>query len=120
MSYHRHTPPFPSPQVVNNIRSSAFANLYNPENIFVSNDGGGAGNIWAQGYAQGEKISEEIMDMVDREADGSDSLEVSMGFFVAETYHSVLNVVSSGFHAVAFDCWWYWIWHGLISVGTSK
>jgi tubulin gamma len=42
----------------------------------VSNDGGGAGNIWAQGYAQGEKISEEIMDMVDREADGSDSLEV--------------------------------------------
>lgn len=63
-------------QVVNNIRSSAFANLYNPENIFVSNDGGGAGNIWAHGYAQGEKISEEIMDMVDREADGSDSLEV--------------------------------------------
>lgn len=61
---------------MNNIRSSAFANLYNPENIFVSNDGGGAGNIWAHGYAQGEKISEEIMDMVDREADGSDSLEV--------------------------------------------
>jgi tubulin gamma len=64
-------------QVVNNIRSSAFANLYNPENIFVSNDGGGAGNIWAHGYAQGEKICEEIMDMVDREADGSDSLEVT-------------------------------------------
>jgi tubulin gamma len=29
----------------------------------------------AAGYALGEKVSEEIMDMIDREADGSDSLE---------------------------------------------
>lgn len=39
-------------------------------------DGGGAGNIWASGYAQAERISEEIFDIIDREADGSDSLEV--------------------------------------------
>ena len=39
-------------------------------------DGGGAGNIWANGYSQGEKIYEEIFDIIDREADGSDSLEV--------------------------------------------
>lgn len=50
--------------------------MYNPENIFVSKDGGGAGNIWAQGYGAGEKIYEEVMEMVDREAEGSDSLEV--------------------------------------------
>lgn len=42
----------------------------------VSNEGGGAGNIWAYGYSQGEKVYEDIIDMVDREADGSDSLEV--------------------------------------------
>lgn len=56
--------------------TSPFANLYNPENIFVSKDGGGAGNNWAQGYSLGEKLYEDIMEMVDREAEGSDSLEV--------------------------------------------
>jgi hypothetical protein len=32
--------------------NSPYANLYNPENIYVSKDGGGAGNNWAQGYYQ--------------------------------------------------------------------
>lgn len=64
-------------QVINNILTSQYANLYNPENIFVSKDGGGAGNNWAQGYAAGERIYEEVMEMIDREAEGSDSLEVS-------------------------------------------
>jgi hypothetical protein len=63
-------------QVINNILSSPYANLYNPENIFVSKDGGGAGNNWAQGYAAGERIYEEVIEMIDREAEGSDSLEV--------------------------------------------
>jgi len=30
--------------------TSPYANLYNPENIYVSKDGGGAGNNWASGY----------------------------------------------------------------------
>ena len=51
--------------------------MYNPENIYSSKTGGGAGNNWAQGYAAGEKIADELIEMVDREADGSDSLEVS-------------------------------------------
>jgi tubulin gamma len=50
--------------------------LYNPENTFVSKDGGGAGNNWAQGFSAGERIYEEVMEMIDREAEGSDSLEV--------------------------------------------
>jgi tubulin gamma len=65
-------------QVINNILTSPFANLYNPENIFMSKDGGGAGNNWALGYATGEKLYEDIMEMVDREAEGSDSLEVRL------------------------------------------
>jgi hypothetical protein len=63
-------------QVINTIMSSPYAKLYNPENIFVSKDGGGAGNNWAQGYAAGERSYEEVMEMIDREAEGSDSLEV--------------------------------------------
>jgi hypothetical protein len=48
----------------------------------LSADGGGAGNNWAYGYAQGEKISDDIIEMIDREADGSDSLEVRIYFFM--------------------------------------
>jgi len=39
--------------------------------------GGGAGNNWASGYSQARDKIEDIMDMIDREADGSDSLEGS-------------------------------------------
>ena len=69
-------------KVINNIQTSAFKGLYNPENIFVSKDGGGAGNNWAQGYSAGEKVYEDLMEMLDREADGSDSLEVSLFFCI--------------------------------------
>jgi hypothetical protein len=63
-------------QVINNILSSPYARLYNPENIFKSKDGGGAGNNWAQGYSSGEGLYEDIMEMIDREVEGSESLEV--------------------------------------------
>lgn len=56
--------------------------LYNPENIYLSKHGGGAGNNWASGYHQGEKLQEEIFDILDREADGSDSLEVTTSFYI--------------------------------------
>ncbi|KAJ7074368.1 gamma tubulin [Mycena amicta] len=78
------------PRVINGILTSPYANLYNPENIFVSKDGGGAGNNWAQGHSAGERIYEEIMEMVDREAEGSDSLE---GFMAM---HSIAGGTGSG------------------------
>lgn len=62
--------------MINNILTSPYQSLYNPENIFLSKDGGGAGNNWALGYTWGERIYEEVMEMIDREAEGSDSLEV--------------------------------------------
>lgn len=87
------------PRVIHSILNSPYANLYNPENIYLSEHGGGAGNNWASGYSQvsvgagfiqavgmvlkrgrflcqGKKIQEDIFDIIDREADGSDSLEV--------------------------------------------
>eukprot|EP01111_Echinosteliopsis_oligospora_P017219 TRINITY_DN7387_c0_g1_i2.p1 TRINITY_DN7387_c0_g1~~TRINITY_DN7387_c0_g1_i2.p1 ORF type:complete len:266 (+),score=80.86 TRINITY_DN7387_c0_g1_i2:36-833(+) len=78
------------PRVIHSLRNSPFANLYNPENIFVSQEGSGAGNNWASGYSQAEKVNEEIMDMIDREADGSDSLE---GFVLT---HSIAGGTGSG------------------------
>ena len=40
------------PRVINNIMTSEYKKLYNPENIYLAKDGGGAGNNWASGYAQ--------------------------------------------------------------------
>jgi tubulin gamma len=70
--------------------TSKYANLYNPENIYVSKDGGGAGNNWALGYSSGSRVHEEIMEMLDREAEGSDSLE---GFMLL---HSIAGGTGSG------------------------
>uniref|UniRef100_A0A8C9YKA8 Tubulin, gamma 1 n=1 Tax=Sander lucioperca TaxID=283035 RepID=A0A8C9YKA8_SANLU len=66
------------PRVIHSILNSPYANLYNQENIYLSEHGGGAGNNWASGYSQGKKIQEDIFDIIDREADGSDSLEAIM------------------------------------------
>ena len=39
-------------------------NLFNPENIFISKEGGGAGNNWASGFSQGEAVQETLLDMI--------------------------------------------------------
>jgi len=78
------------PRVINSIQSSEYGDLYNPENIFLSKEGGGAGNNWAKGYGNAEKVQDEIFDIIDREADGSDSLE---GFVLI---HSIAGGTGSG------------------------
>ena len=40
------------PRVINSIMNSPYSNLFNPENIYMSKHGGGAGNSWASGYTQ--------------------------------------------------------------------
>ena len=63
-------------QVLNGIQTGPYRNIYNPENFYVGKDGMGAANNWGDGYESGEAVYEDIMEMIDREADGSDSLEV--------------------------------------------
>ncbi|KAF2397784.1 tubulin-domain-containing protein [Trichodelitschia bisporula] len=78
------------PRVINGIQTGAYKNIYNPENFYVHKDGTGAGNNWAAGYSMGEQVHEDVMDMIDREADGSDSLE---GFMML---HSIAGGTGSG------------------------
>ncbi|KAF4523606.1 hypothetical protein B566_EDAN014580 [Ephemera danica] len=78
------------PRVIHSIMNSEYAKLYNPENIYLSPQGGGAGNNWATGFSQGERLEEEIFDIIDREADGSESLE---GFVLC---HSIAGGTGSG------------------------
>ena len=56
------------PRVINSItnpKESNYSNLFNPENIYMSKHGGGAGNIWASGYTQvkykGRKLLNSIV-----------------------------------------------------------
>lgn len=78
------------PRVLKYIQNPPHHKLYNPENVFKGVEGGGAGNIWGKGYAEGERFQEDIMEMIDREADGSDSLE---GFILM---HSINGGTGSG------------------------
>lgn len=78
------------PRIVNRLTSGTYSQLFNPENCFVAEDGGGAGNNWASGFRQGEQHHEQVLDMIDREADNSDSLE---GFVLC---HSIAGGTGSG------------------------
>ena len=78
------------PRVINSIQNSPYKDLYNQENFFIAPDGGGAGNNWASGYRQGGEHDEQVIEMIDREADGSDSLE---GFVMC---HSIAGGTGSG------------------------
>ena len=50
----------------------------------------GAANNWGDGYQSGEAVCEDIMEMIDREADGSDSLEVRNQPLLADTIVLIL------------------------------
>ncbi|KAF8337507.1 gamma tubulin [Cantharellus anzutake] len=78
------------PRVIQSILTGSHANLYNQENIYVSKGGGGAGNNWAQGYSAGQNTFEDLLEMIEREAEGSDSLE---GFMIM---HSIAGGTGSG------------------------
>jgi len=70
------------PRVVGSILQSPYGALYNPENIHVSSDGGGAGNNWAYGYAQASKLEDRILEMIEREAESADNPEVEHACYV--------------------------------------
>ena len=76
--------------MLHSIQASPYKNIYNPENFYIHKDGTGAGNNWGMGYSMGEQVHEDILDMIDREADGSDSLE---GFMML---HSIAGGTGSG------------------------
>lgn len=78
------------PRVINGIQTSPYRDLYNQENFFIAKEGGGAGNNWASGFRQGSEHEDHVMEMIDREADGSDSLE---GFVLC---HSIAGGTGSG------------------------
>ena len=43
------------------MKSITIRKLYNPENVYLAKDGGGAGNNWACGYSLGGDLHEEVL-----------------------------------------------------------
>lgn len=76
---------------------SQLSPIFNRENIFIPNEGGGAGNNWAHGFSTGQKYKEEVMDIIQREAEGCDALE---GFFLC---HSIAGGTGSGFGSMLLE-----------------
>jgi hypothetical protein len=105
-----------------------YKSLYNPENFFVSPDGGGAGNNWAKGYCQAQSVHEELTDMIDREAEGSDSLEgfvVCIDIYVFVSLYSTMLLILILFTfidllVVPLDCWRYWLRFRIVSIGNYQ
>ena len=78
------------PRVINSIRRGPMNRLFNPENMYIHPEGGGAGNNWAHGYELGHSVQEVLFDMIEREAENGDSLE---GFVLT---HSIAGGTGSG------------------------
>ncbi|KAK2963371.1 putative Tubulin gamma-1 chain [Blattamonas nauphoetae] len=79
--------------VLDTIRKSEMGHFYNSENFFMPNTsgGGGAGNLWSSGYDQACESHTDLFDIIDREAEGCDSLE---GFILC---HSLAGGTGSGY-----------------------
>lgn len=79
------------PRVIrNSLLSGSHGALFNNESIYVDKSGGGAANNWAKGYNAGERAYDDVMEMLEREAEASDSLEAF------NLIHSVAGGTGSG------------------------
>jgi hypothetical protein len=59
--------------------------------MWISQEERGAGNNWANGYAQADSVNDVVFDIINREVDNCDNLE---GFVLL---HSVAGILSHNF-----------------------
>ncbi|QPG73739.1 hypothetical protein FOA43_001052 [Brettanomyces nanus] len=85
------------PRVIHSIRQQTNDRFFDPKDIYVASEGGGAANRWAEGYMNAVRNKEEIMDMINREIDSCDNFE---GF---QLVHSVAGGTGSGFGSLLLE-----------------
>ncbi|CAD26372.1 TUBULIN GAMMA CHAIN [Encephalitozoon cuniculi GB-M1] len=71
--------------------------FFSQESIFLSNEGGGAGNNWGHGYCVGKAMGNDVIDMIQREAEGCDALETFL------LLHSIAGGTGSGFGSLLLE-----------------
>ncbi len=77
-------------RVIKGIQTGDIRNLFNPENIYISTDGGGAGNNWASGFTQGEAVQETLLDMI-----GASALSLALLSWVVDSLCAATDSHSS-------------------------
>jgi tubulin gamma len=66
------------PRVLSEICSydlNQYSDLFDVDNVYQGPTGGGAGNSWARGFHQGQEVVEDIMAIIESEAERADHLE---------------------------------------------
>jgi tubulin beta len=66
------------PGTMDSVRSGPFGQIFRPDNFVFGQSG--AGNNWAKGhYTEGAELVDSVLDVVRKEAEGCDCLQVQIG-----------------------------------------
>ena len=101
------------PGTMDSVRSGPFGQLFRPDNFVFGQSG--AGNNWAKGhYTEGAELVDSVLDVVRKEAESCDCLQVNNSLFGMSRGSKISFVVhvKTGFPADTLPWWWNWIWHG--------
>lgn len=103
------------PGTMDSVRSGPFGQIFRPDNFVFGQSG--AGNNWAKGhYTEGAELVDSVLDVVRKEAEGCDCLQVidafslTMCLFVVSSFCSII----SSSH-LAFLC--YLLFYGCLNCG---
>lgn len=84
--------------------------LFSPDTFIFGQ--GGAGNNWAKGmYTEGAELADSVLDVVRKEAEGCDLLQVCTK--KKKKGVKLMVGVFLGFSDSTFDRRWYWWWFRL-------
>ena len=68
------------PGTMDSVRSGPFGQIFRPDNFVFGQSG--AGNNWAKGhYTEGAELVDSVLDVVRKEAESCDCLQVSLATF---------------------------------------
>lgn len=69
------------PGTLDTVRSGPYGQIFRPDNFVFGQ--GGAGNNWAKGhYTEGAELADTTLDLVRKEAEGCDCLQVRSDQFI--------------------------------------
>ena len=79
------------PGTMDSVRSGPFGQIFRPDNFVFGQSG--AGNNWAKGhYTEGAELVDTVLDVVRKEAESCDCLQVGLFDHTPHTFSRVLKV----------------------------
>lgn len=77
------------PGTMDSVRSGPFGQIFRPDNFVFGQSG--AGNNWAKGhYTEGAELVDSVLDVVRKEAESCDCLQVCFVLFYKNVWQNVL------------------------------